>query len=258
MQVNSLFAPQLTNLTCLPPTKWLKRCGRFSAKGHSGSKSGPCWLCYHESMSDPPASGSPGPGQARSPHDFEEIYTGTPPWDIGRAQPVFLWLAEAGAIGGRVLDVGCGTGEHVLMAAERGLDATGIDIAPRAVAAAQRKAAERATAARFLVWDALRLAELEEQFDTVLDSGLFHIFDDESRARYVQALGAVLKPGGHYLMCCFSDRQPGDWGPRRISQSEIRGTFGTGWEVASIEATQFATNLDPPVAEAWLAIITRS
>jgi hypothetical protein len=68
----------------------------------------------------------------------------------------------------------------------------------------------------------------------------------------------VLKQGGRYLMCCFSDRQPGDWGPRRVSQSEIRGTFCAGWEVESIEATQFATNLDPPVAEAWLSIITRS
>ena len=34
--------------------------------------------------------------------------------------------------------------------------------------------------ARFLVWDALRLDELGEHFDTVLDSGLFHVFDDES------------------------------------------------------------------------------
>ncbi len=105
------------------------------------------------------------------------------------------------------------------MAAERGLDATGVDAAPSAIAAANRKAAERVLTARFLVWDALRLAELGEQFDTVLDSGLFHVFDDERRHRYVDALAAAVRPGGHYFMCCFSDRQPGDWGPRQARPS---------------------------------------
>jgi SAM-dependent methyltransferase len=189
--------------------------------------------------------------------EFDEMYAGTPPWDIGRPQPVFLRLAETGAIRGRVLDAGCGTGEHALMAAERGLNATGIDAAPSAISAANRKAAERQLVARFVVWDALQLAELGEQFDTVLDSGLFHVFDDEPRARYVEALAAAVRPGGHYLMCCFSDRQPGGWGPRRVSQDEIRASFGAGWDVKSIEAAQFETNLNPPVAEAWLATIVR-
>src|SRR6266536_3269789 len=49
----------------------------------------------------------PGSGQPRGP---EDLYTGTPPWDIGRPQPAFLALADAGAIRGRVLDVGCVTG----------------------------------------------------------------------------------------------------------------------------------------------------
>ena len=209
-------------------------------------------------MSDPRLPDLPGPAQSRTPEDFDEMYAGTPPWDIGRPQAVFLRLAETGAIRGRVLDAGCGTGEHVLMVAERGWDATGIDAAPSAIAAAQRKATDRGLAARFLVWDALRLADLGDQFDTVLDSGLFHVFDDERRGRYVEALGAAVRPGGRYFMCCFSDRQPGEWGPRRVGQDEIRAAFGAGWEVESIEAAQFDTNLDPPVAQAWLVTITRT
>ena len=185
------------------------------------------------------------------------MYSGTPPWDIGRPQPVFLRLADAGLIRGRVLDAGCGTGEHVLMVAERGLDVTGVDAAPSAIGAAQRKAAERGLTARFLVFDALCLADLPEQFDTVLDSGLFHIFDDERRARYVESLGAAVLPGGRYFMCCFSDRHPGDWGPRRVSQDEIRAAFKSGWEIESIEAAQFETNLDQPLVQAWLATLLR-
>jgi len=90
--------------------------------------------------------------------DFDALYSGTPPWDIGRPQPEFLELAEKGALVGRVLDVGCGTGEHALMAARVGLEATGIDAAPSAIAIAERKARDRGLTARFLVWDALQLA----------------------------------------------------------------------------------------------------
>ena len=53
------------------------------------------------------------------------MYATTPPWDIGRPQPAFLELAETGSLRGRVLDVGCGTGEHALMAAGLGRPATG-------------------------------------------------------------------------------------------------------------------------------------
>jgi SAM-dependent methyltransferase len=208
-------------------------------------------------MSNAGSEETPRPSPAQSIEDFDASYRGTPPWDIGLPQPVFLGLAEGGLLRGTVLDAGCGTGEHVLMAAERGFQATGIDAAPRAIDAAERKAEERGLRARFLVSDALRLDELGEHFDTVLDSGLFHVFDDESRAKYVEALGAVLEPGGRCFLCCFSDRQPGDWGPRRVSEGDIRLSFKHGWEVESIRAARFVTNLDPPFAEAWLATITR-
>ena len=143
------------------------------------------------------------------------------------------------------------------MAAERGLQACGIDAAPQAIAAAERKAQERGLKARFLVWDALRLNELGQHFDTVLDSGLFHVFDDDSRVTYVEGLGAVLEPGGRIFLCCFSDREPGDWGPRRISEDDIRTAFDPGWDVESIQAVQFVTNRNPALAEAWLATIRR-
>jgi SAM-dependent methyltransferase len=208
-------------------------------------------------MSDAGSEETSRSPSTQSVDDFDASYQGTPPWDIGRPQPVFLGLVEAGLLRGRVLDAGCGTGEHVLMAAERGLEATGIDAAPTAITAAEQKAEDRGLDARFLVWDALRLDELGEHFDTVLDSGLFHVFDDDARARYVAALGAVFEPGGRYFLCCFSDRQPGDWGPRRVSQEEIRAAFERGWDVESIQAAQFVTNLDPPFAEAWFATITR-
>ncbi|HET6865924.1 MAG TPA: class I SAM-dependent methyltransferase [Solirubrobacteraceae bacterium] len=194
---------------------------------------------------------------ARSPGDFDLMYAGAPPWDIGRPQPGFLELAEAGALRGRVLDVGCGTGEHALMAAASGFDATGIDAAPSAIEIAQGKARQRGLSARFLVWNALDLGSLDERFDTVLDSGLFHVFGDTDRARLVTSLAAVTAPGARYHMMCFSDRQPGDWGPRRVSQAEIRSSFARGWRVESIDAATFDITTDPAGVRAWLARITR-
>ena len=65
-----------------------------------------------------------------------------PPWDIGRPQPALVRLAEQGLFGGHVLDVGCGTGEHALLAAAHGGTATGVDLSPRAISQARAKAAE--------------------------------------------------------------------------------------------------------------------
>src|SRR5436190_18213935 len=104
--------------------------------------------------------------QARRTGDFDASYAaGTPPWDIGRPQAAFRELADHGKLTGRVLDVGCGTGEHALMAATAGLDATGVDAAPTAITMARRKADERGIPARFMTGDALALADLGESFD---------------------------------------------------------------------------------------------
>jgi len=193
-----------------------------------------------------------------SPHDFDAAYVGTPPWDIGRPQTAFRELANAGQLHGRVLDVGCGTGEHALMAAALGLHATGVDTSRRAIDLAKAKADERRLAVRFVVWDALQLAALGERFDTVLDSGLYHVFDDAARARYVDSLASAMPPGGRYFMLCFSDRQPGEWGPRRVTEDDIRTSFRVGWHIDSLVRTSMDITIDPRRAEGWLAAITRA
>ena len=183
-----------------------------------------------------------------------------PPWDIGRPQPAFVRLADGGLLRGRVLDAGCGSGEHALLATARGADVVGVDVSPRAIERARHKAGERGIAVRFEVADALRLGELGLTFDTVIDSGLFHVFDDADRARYVTSLASVLEPGGTCYLMCFSDRQPGTMGPRRVSQEELRAAFSDGWAVTSIVAEAFEVNpgLGTPTAQAWLATIRRA
>ena len=183
-----------------------------------------------------------------------------PPWDIGRPQPVLTRLAEQGLLRGLLLDAGCGTGENTMMAAAHGADALGVDVAPAAIAKARRKAAERGSTARFEVADVLDLGQLGQTFDTVVDSGVFHVFDDADRVRYVASLAAVMRPGATCYLMCFSDRQPGTMGPRRISQDELVTAFRDGWAVASITAETFAIHNfgGASEAQAWLAVIERS
>ena len=73
--------------------------------------------------------------------------------------------------------------------------------------------------------------------------------------------GATLVIVGHrparYVLLCFSEHEPGDLGPRRVTQAEIRATFGTAWTVDSFVADRFAAQLPGDGAEAWLALLTR-
>jgi cyclopropane fatty-acyl-phospholipid synthase-like methyltransferase len=182
------------------------------------------------------------------------------PWDIGRPQPAFVRLAEKGLLSGRLLDSGCGTGEQTLLAARHGADAMGVDVSVHAIEQARDKAAERGLDVRFEVADALRLADLGLTFDVVIDSGVFHVFEDEDRARYVASLTSALSDGGFCHLICFSDQQPGTFGPRRVRQDELRAAFSDGWRIVSIEAATFDLNesgLGISSAQAWLAAIQR-
>jgi len=168
---------------------------------------------------------------------FETLYAGQAPWDIGRPQPSFVNAADE--IQGSILDAGCGTGENALFFAERGHNVTGLDFLEEPIRRAKRKASERGLTARFLVMDALDLKNLGEVFDSVIDCGLFHVFSDDDRRRYVEGLSAVLKPGGRLFMQCFSDEEPGTQGPRRVSMKEIHKAFAQGWTITSIDPCRF-------------------
>jgi SAM-dependent methyltransferase len=188
---------------------------------------------------DAPDAGSADANESIAVSRFDEAYAvGRPPWDIDGPQPDFERLVESGAISGRVLDVSCGTGEHALFFASHGLDVVGIDASAIAIERAADKARSRGLAARFIELDVQELADLNETFDTITDSGCLHTLGDAAMQQAIDAAHAVLRSGGIYWLLCFNEHATGP-GPRRITQANIAALFADGWEVESIEATHF-------------------
>jgi len=198
------------------------------------------------------------------PHDRFEAYYAAPraPWDIGRPQRAFVEAADA--IGGRVIDIGCGTGDLSLWLAERGRSVTGVDFLEKPLAVARQKAAARGLAVNFLQLDARDVGEIPERFDAATDCGLFHVFDDAGRAAYVRAVTALLEPGARLFLLCFAVGEPGEHGPRRVGEQELRGAFVDGWDVERIEPARFevvpgipGAEFGPDGARAWFAVLRR-
>ena len=184
------------------------------------------------------------------------------PWDIGRPQPAIQRVADAGELFEPVLDSGCGSGEHALLAATIGLIVTGVDISPLAIERARAKARGRGLSAEFIVGDVLDLPSIERldpPFRSVIDTGCFHTFSDAERLQYAASLAAIVEPGGVFHLLCFSELTPGTDGPRRVTEQEIRATFRGDWRVALVLADTFAvsTDWDGPPPNAWLARIVR-
>ncbi len=194
---------------------------------------------------------------------FQDLYSGKAPWDIGKPQEAFIQVSDQ--VSGKILDAGCGTGENALFFAQQGCHVTGIDFLAEPIAQAKQKAAERGLTVSFLVMNALSLTDLPEVFDGVIDCGLFHVFSDEDRVRYVAGLASVLRPGGKLFLMCFSDDEPGEHGPRRVSRIELEKVFAEGWQIKSLEPALFEVRPDitgftfsPGGPKAWFLTAKRA
>ena len=180
-----------------------------------------------------------------------------PPWEIDGPQSVVVELAASGQLRGRVLDVGCGSGENAIVVAQHGARVLGIDLSPRAIERASEKARAKGVTVRFKVADALRLDRLDDVFDAVIDSGTFQaFFNDDMRSLYASSLASVVRPGGVVYLTCVSDRDKSDRGPRRVTEAEIRSTFARGWVVEELRECVRQRRVGP--FKAWLATIRRA
>jgi len=174
-----------------------------------------------------------------------------------------VFIEAANQVQGSVLDAGCGTGENALFFANRGHSVVGIDFLEFPIQEAKRKAKDRGLSVEFTCRDALLLTSFDRQFDSVIDSGLFHCFSDADRALYVAGLTHVTRPGGKLFLACFSDEEPGTFGPRRVSEQELHGAFAKGWNLEVLRPVRFETTpetkdaFSPGGPKSWFLIMKR-
>lgn len=103
--------------------------------------------------------------------------------------------------GQRLLDIGCGTGQTVAAALQRGVVACGLDLAPAMVALAQ----QRCPAGRFRVGDAEGLEEEDGVFDAACSLFAINHVPDQERA--IAEAFRILLPGGRFAFTMW--RPPG-------------------------------------------------
>ena len=193
-------------------------------------------------------------------HDFAGMYAeGIPPWQIDRPQPEVIRLIEQGKFESPVLDLGCGTGDNTIELARHGLVVKGLDAVPEALDRARKKTEQAGLkqSPEFVLGDALRLDESGLKARTVLDCALFHTFSDEERKDYIRGLEAVLSQGGRLHILSFSELETRQPGPRRLSLSEITGSFGAGWRVEDSVRCRYWDRVRPDGAHAWRVSFVR-
>jgi ubiquinone/menaquinone biosynthesis C-methylase UbiE len=116
-------------------------------------------------------------------------------------------LAEQAELGSarRVLEIGCGTGNLVLLVKQMAprLDVTGLDPDPKALARADRKARRAKLALGFDRGFADQLPYPDGSFDRVLSSLMFHHLDADQRVASLREVRRVLRPGGSLHLMDF-------------------------------------------------------
>ncbi|QUR65805.1 class I SAM-dependent methyltransferase [Mycobacterium spongiae] len=191
--------------------------------------------------------------------DFDAIYRGgsepgiatLAPWDIGGPQPVVQELVAHGAVRGEVLDPGTGPGHHAIYYASKGYSATGIDASPAAIERARRTAETAGVSVDFQVADATTLDGLENRFDTVVDCGFYHVFqeDEDTQKRYAQALHRATKPGARLYLFEFGCQNVNglQWSglPGLAAENFERVLPASGWRIAYLGTTTYQARLSP-------------
>ncbi len=125
-------------------------------------------------------------------------------WTMFHDREEFLlreWIAPVtleSFAGRRVLEGGCGGGQHTAMLAAAGAEVTAVDLNTADIAAGWNREAARV---RFVTAD-LATMDLAERFDDVISIGVIHHTDDPDRT--FDTLFAHLRPGGRMVIWTYS------------------------------------------------------
>jgi SAM-dependent methyltransferase len=166
---------------------------------------------------------------------------GLTPWErYGRAAAATIGAlldreeAERSRPLGRAIDLGCGRGQYTPELARRGWEAVGIDIVPRAIAAANSRDLSSAT---YVVGDVTDLATTGlSTFDFFFDVGCFQGLGPEQRVAEGRGVSALANPGATLLMLAFQPTRMRSVAGG-VSRADVEVAF-PGWAMLSVEPAE--------------------
>jgi len=166
--------------------------------------------------------------------EWDECYQkGEAVWDKGAPAPAMRQYLERHAVRGRTLVPGCGRGHEVALAVEHGLDATGLDIAPTAVAEA--RALYPHLAGRFVTGNLFDPpAEMRGAYDVVLEHTCMSALPPAMRADYRRGIDLTLRRGGLLIGVWYINPalDPDNEGPPfPFSVAALTALFAEGYEI---------------------------
>ncbi|MBL4943493.1 methyltransferase domain-containing protein [Corynebacterium ulcerans] len=138
---------------------------------------------------------------------MESVSIKTVPWDVGHPQRV-VQKTLANYPKGRLLDVGCGTGENAEFASTEGFAVTAIDLSSDAIQTCRKRHRDSN-----VIFCQKNIFEIEDSwvdyFDTVLDSAVYHTIPSDDRLLYLKILAGYLHKGGRLLVITFAQTPNG-------------------------------------------------
>lgn len=132
------------------------------------------------------------------------------------------------------LELGCGVGRFSRYLAQQGLQVTGVDFSPVAIAKARERSAGDDVRPNFVVGDVTHLDALSGPFDVSFDVGCFHCLDQNAQRGYVSEVLRLLKPGGTHLIWAL-DASPSDI---PLSPAAVREVFAPGFVLESAQKSR--------------------
>jgi ubiquinone/menaquinone biosynthesis C-methylase UbiE len=167
------------------------------------------------------------------------------------------------------LDLACGTGAVAELAAARGADVTGIDLAPALIDTAAERAAERGLDIEYRVGDCERLDVPDGRFDAV--SSTCGIMFSPDHAATAGELARVTRPGGRIALASWTPTgglarmfrvmapfqpapppsSPFDWG----DEVRVRELLGEWFE---LDCHEYTSTLAVPSGEAYWDLFSTS
>jgi SAM-dependent methyltransferase len=182
------------------------------------------------------------------------------PWETGRpSTELKRVLAEHWVEPGTAVELGAGTGTNAVWLAGRGWDVTAVELSPRAIRQARRRAAAAGVYVRFLVGDLTDPWLLRGPFDFFFDRGCYHAVRLTDAQGYHRTLERITRPGTLGLVLMGNAREPEeDVGPPVVSRKEIQEKWTRLFDIIQLREFRF----DSPGSEAkrylgWSCLVRR-